>query len=159
MPSDDTIRVVHEIADRYGVSRDVADIICAQVKNDTWALARPAVRAATLDDVQRVVDAQSSGPACQVAVRALRAHAGCVVTGEGRVEQVTVSSDPDSTAVDDVTVRDVAMFRAEMLDNTNLWMSCYLDEQADRRVTFHVQATKRRGQRLALEVTMTEDGR
>lgn len=61
----------------------------------------------------------------------------------------------DEGALDDVVVRDVSMFRAEMMDNTTLWMCCYL-AGTDERVTFWVRATRRKGKRLALEFHVTE---
>ena len=57
----------------------------------------------------------------------------------------------NSRLLDDVFVRDVSLFRAEMMDQRRLWMSCDLEGTgADGdRVTFLVTA---RGNRLVFEV-------
>lgn len=61
----------------------------------------------------------------------------------------------DSDLLDDVVVKDVSMFRAEMMDDRSLWMCCYFPG-TDERLTFHVQATKRKGKKLRLEFVATE---
>lgn len=59
-------------------------------------------------------------------------------------------SQPD--VMDDVVVNDVSMFRAEMMDDRNLWLCCYLDGTGREhdRITFY--ATVKRG-KLLLTVT------
>lgn len=44
-------------------------------------------------------------------------------------------------AVDDVVVKDVSLFRAEMLDPRRLWLACYLDGAGETgdRIAFQVQ--------------------
>jgi hypothetical protein len=47
----------------------------------------------------------------------------------------------DAARLDDVFVKDVDMFRAEMLDDNNLWIACYLlgtGVDGDR-IAFHVR--------------------
>lgn len=49
---------------------------------------------------------------------------------------------PDEAgALDDVVVRDVSMFRAEMMDDRTLWMCCYFPDN-DERVTFWVRSKR-----------------
>lgn len=57
-------------------------------------------------------------------------------------------------ALDDVVVRDVSMFRAEVLSPGHLWLCCYLrgSDGEEQRVTFEVHA---RGKRLELEAVET----
>lgn len=50
--------------------------------------------------------------------------------------------------LDDVVVKDVEMFRAEMMDRGRLWMCCYLE--GHDRVNFWVRA---KGSRLEFTVT------
>jgi hypothetical protein len=57
--------------------------------------------------------------------------------------------------LDDVVVNDVSMFRAEMMDDTTLWMACYLPGTTER-VSFWVRATRRKGQKMRLEFHVTE---
>ncbi|HEY7192944.1 MAG TPA: hypothetical protein VH439_04310 [Gemmatimonadales bacterium] len=54
-------------------------------------------------------------------------------------------------SLDDVFVKDVSMFRAEMLDSDHLWLCCYLPGTGldGDRVTFEVVA---RGNRLEFTV-------
>lgn len=61
-------------------------------------------------------------------------------------------------SLDDVVVRDVSMFRAEVLDEGRLWLCCYLDGTGvdGDRVTFEVVA---RGDRLSFEVGEEPVGR
>lgn len=49
-------------------------------------------------------------------------------------------------SLDDVVVRDVSVFRAEMLTPTRLWLACYLE------------GTGIEGDRVTFEVRMAEDG-
>jgi hypothetical protein len=60
-------------------------------------------------------------------------------------------------SLDDVVVRDVQMFRAEMLDDGRLWLCCYLPgTEVDRdRIAFEVVA---RGDRIDFEVIETPAG-
>ncbi len=53
--------------------------------------------------------------------------------------------------LDDVVVRDVSMFRAELLNETTLWLACYLPGTGvvDDRVGFEVSV---RDGRLAFDV-------
>lgn len=44
------------------------------------------------------------------------------------------------THLDDVVVKDVRMFRAEMLDAKTLWLCCYLPN--DDRITWHVHSRR-----------------
>lgn len=69
--------------------------------------------------------------------------------------RIALRPDDNPRFLDDVVVKGVSMFRAEMMDDTGMWMCCYLDG-SDERVTFYVRATRRRGRRLALEFTVTE---
>ena len=59
-------------------------------------------------------------------------------------------------ALDDVVVRDVSMFRAEVLSPGHLWLCCYLPgpNGEEQRVTFEVHA---RGERLEFEAVETPD--
>ncbi len=59
-------------------------------------------------------------------------------------------------ALDDVVVKDVSMFRAEVLNPGHLWLCCYLSgpDGEEQRVTFEVHA---RGNRLKFEVVETPD--
>lgn len=59
------------------------------------------------------------------------------------------SDQPDETLMDDVVVKDVSMFRAEMMSDKSLWLCCYL-AGTDERVTFW--ASVKRG-KLVLHVT------
>jgi hypothetical protein len=54
-------------------------------------------------------------------------------------------------ALDDVFVREVSTFRAEVLDQRRLWMCCYLEGTGveDDRVAFTVTA---RGNQLVFEI-------
>lgn len=46
-------------------------------------------------------------------------------------------ADPfDLTALDDIVVKDVQMFRAEQMNHDTWWVCCYLDDE--RYITFHV---------------------
>lgn len=47
----------------------------------------------------------------------------------------------DNGDLDDVVVKDVEMFRAEIMDNRSLWMCCYLE--GHERVNFWVRVTGR----------------
>lgn len=64
--------------------------------------------------------------------------------------------DPDE--MDDVVVNDVSCFRAEIMDDRNLWMCCYLDGTGveQDRVTFNVRAHR---SRLIFTLTETPTGR
>ena len=82
---------------------------------------------------------------------------GCEATeihhraGRGAVtaEDYRIALRPDDQGdLDDVVVKDVEMFRAEMMDNRSLWMCCYLE--GHERVNFWV--TAKRG-RLLFTVT------
>ena len=57
-------------------------------------------------------------------------------------------------ALDDVVVRDVSMFRAEVLSPGLLWLCCYLSspDGEEQRVTFEVHA---RGKRLDFQAVET----
>ena len=59
-------------------------------------------------------------------------------------------------ALDDVVVRDVSMFRAEVLSPGHLWLCCYLPgpDGEEQRITFEVHA---RGKRLQFETVETPD--
>lgn len=59
--------------------------------------------------------------------------------------------------LDDVSVSDVSMFRAEMLDSGHLWLCCYLPGTGVEgdRVTFEVIA---RGKRLEFKLVETPAG-
>lgn len=57
----------------------------------------------------------------------------------------------DSNLLDDVVVKNVTMFRAEMMSNGELWMACYFDN--DERVSFWVSARKTG----VLEFSVTEE--
>ena len=60
---------------------------------------------------------------------------------------------PDEAGeLDDVVVKDVEMFRAEMMDDRTLWMCCYL--AGHERVNFWVSA---RGGKLRFSVTEWPD--
>lgn len=59
--------------------------------------------------------------------------------------------------LDDVVVKDVSMFRAEMMDDKSLWMCCYFPDSGER-ISFWVRATKRKGQ-MRLEFHVTEEPR
>lgn len=75
---------------------------------------------------------------------------------ERRAEQPRLALRPDDTgALDDVVVRDVDMFRAELMDDDSLWMCCYLPGTGDGqdRVTFWVRAV---GRNARLEFSVTE---
>ena len=61
----------------------------------------------------------------------------------------------DDDHLDDIVVRDVSMFRAELMDDRSMWMCCFM-AGSDQRLTLWVRATKRRGQPMRLEVTVTE---
>ncbi|MCV2393900.1 hypothetical protein OEB99_06235 [Actinotalea sp. M2MS4P-6] len=58
--------------------------------------------------------------------------------------------------LDDVVVRDVSMFRAEMLDARTLWLACYLKDADGEsgRVVFEVTS---HGGALTLRVTEGPD--
>jgi hypothetical protein len=60
-------------------------------------------------------------------------------------------------SLDDVVVRDVQMFRAEILDDGRLWLCCYLPGTAvdQDRIAFEVVA---RGDRIEFEVIETPAG-
>lgn len=58
-------------------------------------------------------------------------------------------NDPRPDVLDDVVVKDVSMFRAEMMDDRSLWLCCYL-AGTDERIVFY--ATAKRG-KLILTVT------
>jgi hypothetical protein len=60
-------------------------------------------------------------------------------------------------SLDDVVVRDVQMFRAEMLDDGRLWLCCYLPGTGvdQDRIAFEVVA---RGDRIELKVTESPAG-
>jgi hypothetical protein len=60
-------------------------------------------------------------------------------------------------ALDDVFVRDVSMFRAEVMDRGRLWLCCYLPGTGNDgdRVTFEVIA---RGKRLEFNVVEMPTG-
>jgi hypothetical protein len=47
----------------------------------------------------------------------------------------------DHGELDDVVVKDVSMFRAEMMDGKSLWMACYFPD-SDESVVFWVRAKK-----------------
>lgn len=53
--------------------------------------------------------------------------------------------------LDDVVVRDVAMFRAEQMDETSWWMACSLAGDIHDRISFSVRAVDGK-----LEVTVVE---
>lgn len=59
-------------------------------------------------------------------------------------------------ALDDVVVKDVSMFRAEVLSPGHLWLCCYLSapDGEEQRVTFEVHA---RASRLKFEAVETPD--
>jgi hypothetical protein len=59
----------------------------------------------------------------------------------------------DTSRLDDLVIRNVEMFRAEMLDNETLWMACYLPGTGVEgdRIAFHVRVHKG-----ALNVAMVE---
>ena len=70
---------------------------------------------------------------------------------------VTIALRPtDDGSLDDVVVSPVRMFRAEMMDEGELWMACYVGSSTDQatwdEVTFSVRAVKRG----VLEFTVTD---
>lgn len=61
-----------------------------------------------------------------------------------RKKDARIALRPDETgALDDVVVRDVSMFRAEMMDTKTLWMCCYFPD-SDQRLTFWVRSQRGR---------------
>lgn len=48
----------------------------------------------------------------------------------------------DNGHLDDVVVKDVTMFRAEMMDDKTLWLACYLDNETHDRITFWVSVQR-----------------
>ncbi|WP_083267967.1 hypothetical protein [Lentzea guizhouensis] len=63
----------------------------------------------------------------------------------------------NGSLLDDVSVRDVSLFHAEMMDQRTLWIGCYLEGTGVEhdRVTFMVTA---RGNRLVFEVVEQPEG-
>lgn len=47
------------------------------------------------------------------------------------------------TRLDDIVVRDVAMFRAEQMDVASWWVCCYLDNTTQDRICWSVNASAR----------------
>lgn len=65
---------------------------------------------------------------------------------------------PDGNGMtDDVVVRDVKMFRAEMMDDGALWMCCYLDDECEQRIDFWISTSTRRS-KLLLQTTDVPPG-
>lgn len=48
-----------------------------------------------------------------------------------------------STLMDDIVVRDVAMFRAEQMDTHSWWVACYLNDDSGDRICWNVSAKAR----------------
>lgn len=48
----------------------------------------------------------------------------------------------DEGELDDVFVKDVAMFRMERMDENYFWLACYFDNKAMERMTFRISAKR-----------------
>lgn len=77
--------------------------------------------------------------------------------GGARVEKPRMALRPyhdDPERLDDVVVEDVAMFRAEMMDDGHLWMACYFDKNGTAPdLHFSVMAGKTGRAQLHLSAT------
>lgn len=73
-----------------------------------------------------------------------------------RIALRPISNKLHPNLMDDIVVKDVAMFRAERMDHGNWWVALYLNDSHSEELTFSVHATK--SGRIVWAVTELPEG-
>lgn len=108
-------------------------------------------RGSKMDEVAR--EATHGNFGCAYLRQDLECPWGCQPPTRPEMALRPYADDPDR--LDDVVVKDVAMFRAEMMSNGEMWLACYFDNKA--AIQFRVTAGKRGTAQLHLSATTVPD--
>ena len=104
-------------------------------------------------DIDEIARAATHRNGCAYHAQDLDCPFGCEKPDKPEMALRPYHDDPDR--LDDVVVKNVAMFRAEMMDDGDLWMACYFDSGED--LHFRAVAGKSGRAQLVLSATTVPD--